>query len=48
MGWMDCEYCGNSLRGGSYTAPWEDDDNAYGYVICPHCKRKNVRYTDDD
>ena len=30
MGWMDCEYCGDSLRGGAYTAPWEDDDNAYG------------------
>ena len=39
-----CINCGYSLRGGSYTGPWEDGNNEYGYVICPHCRCKNERY----
>ena len=44
----ECANCGCSLDGGEYTAPWEDDDNANGYIICPHCKYKNYDYSDDD
>lgn len=44
----ECENCGWSLDNGEYVAPWEDDDNLYGYVICPHCKHKNIDYSDDD
>ena len=40
----ECENCGLSLNGGDYHAPWEDGDNEYGYVECPHCSHKNVRY----
>lgn len=40
----ECINCGGSLSGGSYTGPWEDGDNEYGYVICPHCRCKNSRY----
>ena len=43
----ECENCGWSLDNGEYVAPWEDDDNLYGYVICPHCKHKNIDYSDD-
>ncbi len=35
----DCEYCGQSLAGGSFTLPWENGNNSNGYVICPHCGR---------
>ena len=44
---MLCIYCGEPLDGGEYTAPWEDDDNMYGYIICPHCKKKNIEEDDD-
>lgn len=44
----ECENCGWSLSGGEYVAQWEDDDNAEGYIICPHCKHKNYDYSDDD
>ena len=40
----ECESCGLSLYGGDYHAPWEDGDNEYGYIKCPHCSHKNVRY----
>ena len=45
---FECENCGASLRGGVYTAPWEDGDNSEGYIICPKCKHKNIDYDDDD
>ena len=40
----ECENCGGSLDRGDYISPWEDGDNEYGYVICPYCRHKNVRY----
>lgn len=40
----ECINCGYSLQGGSYTLPWEDGNNEYGYVICPHCRCKNEEY----
>ena len=46
-----CECCGRSLRGGELTLPWEDGDNAYAYVTCPHCGAENTQYwygEDDD
>lgn len=36
-----CTNCGWSLDGAPYYAPWEDGDNPYEYVICPHCNAKN-------
>ena len=39
-----CECCGKSLRGGELTLPWEDGDNAYAYVTCPHCHAENTQY----
>ena len=44
----ECEHCGMPLNGASYTLPWEDDDNPYGYYTCPYCGHQNVDYTDDD
>ena len=45
-----CECCQQSLNGGSLTLPWEDGNNAYAYVRCPHCGHKNIRdgYGEDD
>lgn len=46
-----CESCGQSLEGGDLTLPWEDGDNAYAYVTCPHCGYDNIKYgygEDDD
>ncbi len=45
---MDCPYCQQSLDGGVYTEPWEDGDNAYGYVTCPHCGEDVLLDSDDD
>ena len=39
-----CENCGRSLDGGELTLPWEDGDNPTAYVICPHCRYKNIQY----
>lgn len=36
-----CQYCGESLSGAPYTEPWEDGNNADGYVKCPHCGKIN-------
>ena len=38
-----CENCHSSLDRGELTLPWEDGDNKYAYVTCPHCG-----YTEDD
>ncbi|WP_156337151.1 hypothetical protein [Paenibacillus dakarensis] len=43
-----CINCQQSLRGGSRTLPWEDDDNAEAYIICPHCGCKNIENGDED
>ena len=43
-----CEKCGWSLDGGEYVLPWEDDDNEYGYIICPHCKHENIDWSTED
>ena len=43
-----CENCGWSLKGGEYVSPWEDGDNEYGYIICPHCRHENIDWTTDD
>lgn len=44
----ECENCGWSLNNGEYVLSWEDDDNPYGYIICPHCEHKNFDYSNDD
>lgn len=41
-----CINCTRSLRGGEYTDAWEDGNNEYAYVICPHCRCKNEIYED--
>lgn len=46
-----CIVCGWDLENGELTLPWEDGDNACGYVRCPHCGHKNDVYgfgEDDD
>ncbi|WP_407272442.1 hypothetical protein [Radiobacillus sp. PE A8.2] len=46
-----CENCQQSLSRGDLTLPWEDGDNAYAYVTCPHCRYDNIKYgfgEDDD
>ena len=46
-----CECCGRSLAEGVITLPWEDGDNEYAYVTCPHCGAENTQYgfgEDDD
>ena len=45
-----CESCGESLVGASLTLPWEDGDNPYAYVTCPHCGYENIKcgYGEDD
>ena len=46
-----CECCGRPLAGGVLTLPWEDGDNEYAYVTCPHCGAENTQYgygEDDD
>ena len=45
-----CVFCGRSIDDGELTLPWEDGDNAYAYVICPHCGTKNIidGYGDDN
>ena len=32
-----CPSCRASLGEGALTLPWEDGDNPYAYVTCPHC-----------
>jgi DNA-directed RNA polymerase subunit RPC12/RpoP len=47
----ECINCQQSLAGGVLTLPWEDGDNKYAYVTCPHCGFENVQYgygEDDD
>jgi len=38
-----CANCGQSISRGSLTAPWEDGDNSYAYVRCPHCGCENIQ-----
>ena len=45
-GGRTCVKCGQSLRGGIYTAPWEDDDNPDGYIECPYCGTRNYEWDD--
>jgi DNA-directed RNA polymerase subunit RPC12/RpoP len=47
----ECINCQQSLSGGELTDRWEDGDNEYAYVKCPHCGFKNILYDyggDDD
>jgi DNA-directed RNA polymerase subunit RPC12/RpoP len=39
----DCINCQQPLKGGGLTLPWEDEDNAYAYVTCPHCGHENIK-----
>ena len=41
---MECANCQHSLAGDELTLPWEDGDNNYAYVRCPHCGYANIRY----
>ncbi len=38
----DCANCGRPLRGGELTLPWEDGDNPYACIRCPHCGYTNI------
>ena len=40
-----CENCGWSLLGAYLILPWEDGDNSYAYVTCPHCGYKSNNIT---
>lgn len=47
----NCVSCGWPLEGGDLTLPWEDGDNEFAYIICPHCGAENTVYgygEDDD
>ena len=46
-GGRKCEFCGEPLSGGEHTGPWEDGDNVYGYIKCPHCGEINFDLDDD-
>lgn len=42
-----CEVCDRSMKSrGSYnvTVPWEDGDDAEGYMTCPHCRHRNIMW----
>ena len=39
-----CISCGQSLKGGTLTLPWEDGNNSNAYVTCPHCGYENIKY----
>ena len=45
-----CVNCDCSLRGGELTLPWEDGDNPYAYITCPHCGEENIQegYGEDE
>lgn len=46
-----CECCGQSLERASFTLPWEDGNNPFAFVTCPHCGHKEIKYgfgEDDD
>lgn len=43
-----CIECGWPLDGGDYMMPWEDGDNPYAIIRCPHCGCENPIYEDDD
>ena len=40
----ECVKCGLLLDGGILTLPWEDGDNCYAYVTCPHCGYENYMF----
>jgi DNA-directed RNA polymerase subunit RPC12/RpoP len=46
----ECVNCQESLDGATLTLPWEDGDNPYAYVRCPHCGYENIMdgYGEDD
>lgn len=43
-----CEHCGGSLAGAPSTESWEDENNADGYIKCPHCGWINFIPSGDD
>lgn len=43
----DCPNCQQSLSGGVFTAQWEDGDNDYSYITCPHCGYEYIIDDDD-
>lgn len=43
-----CRTCGTPLYEGSYTAPWEDGDNEYGYWTCRKCHAHNIDWDSGD
>ena len=45
-----CVYCGEDMTKAKFVMPWEDGDNEEAYMICPHCREKNILYGygDDD
>jgi DNA-directed RNA polymerase subunit RPC12/RpoP len=46
----NCLFCGLSLVNGYLTLPWEDGNNAFAYVTCPHCGYQTILdgYGEDD
>ena len=45
---QECENCGHCLDDSIYFAPWEDDDNEYGFWICSSCRHKNIDWASGD
>lgn len=43
-----CRNCGTPLYEGSYTMPWEDGDNEYGYWTCAYCHAQNIDWDSGD
>lgn len=39
---MICINCQKPLKAAVLTLPWEDGDNPYAYVTCPHCRYENI------
>lgn len=37
-----CVVCQYPLAGGMFVSRWEDGNNDYSYVVCPHCRHKNI------
>lgn len=36
-----CEMCQREMKGGTYTAPWENGNNPDAYIKCPNCGHVN-------
>ena len=39
---IKCIYCGISMRNGVSSLPYENGNNAYASIRCPHCGSENI------